>query len=126
MFNEQIISRGNLFKTKENTAEHWHSFKLGKGIHMSITLINSEHLIGVSARIPNNKELFNRLYINKELIENELGFQPEWVNEDKDKVSYVIYYIKDLDFNNHNNYDELINETIDKTLKMRDTFKKYI
>jgi len=126
LFNEQVVKRGNLFETKEDTTEHWHRVRLGKKIHISITLINSDHLIGVSARIPNDKELYNKLYLNRESIEHELGFQPEWVNDEKDKVSYIIYYIKDLDFSNHSNYDELINETIDKTLRMRDTIRKYL
>lgn len=31
-----------------------------------------------------------------------------------------------LDFDNHENYDELINEVIDKVVIIKNTFKKYI
>ena len=37
----------------------------------------------------------------------------DWQRLDNKKDSKIIYYIGGLDFDNHENYDELINEVID-------------
>ena len=50
----------------------------------------------------------------------------DWQRLDDKKASRIIYYIEGLDFNNHKNYNELIDEVIDKAVKIRTVFKKYI
>ena len=50
----------------------------------------------------------------------------DWQRLDNKKASRIIYYMGGLDFDNHENYDELINEVIDKVVITKDTFKKYI
>jgi len=50
----------------------------------------------------------------------------DWQRFDNKKASRIIYYIEGLDFDNHDNYNELINETIDKVIRVKDTFKKYL
>lgn len=50
----------------------------------------------------------------------------DWQRLDNKKASRIIYNIEGLDFDNHANYNELINETIDKVMCVKDTFKKYI
>ena len=46
----------------------------------------------------------------------------DWQRLDNKKASRIIYYIAGLDFDNHENYDELINEVIDKVIAIRNTF----
>ena len=64
--------------------------------------------------------------INKDKIEEELGLKLEWRRLNNSKASRIIYYIKGLDFDNHSNYNELMNKTIDIVVMLRNTFKKYI
>ena len=45
---------------------------------------------------------------------------------DDKKASRIVTYINGLNFEDHSNYKELMNEAIDLAVKMRDTFKKYI
>lgn len=90
------------------------------------TLVNSRSEIGVSAHIANNKSLFEKLLLNKDEIESELGFKLEWKSLEDNNVSDIIYYIQGLNWDDHSNYEELMNEIIDKTIIMRDVFKKYI
>lgn len=79
--------------------------------------------IGIDVYINDNKELFDKLYSEAEAIEDELNFTMEWQRLDNKKASRIISYISGLDFNNHKNYDELINEVIDKVIVIRDSFR---
>lgn len=48
----------------------------------------------------------------------------DWQRLDNKKDSKIIYYIGGLDFDNHENYDELINEVIDSWIaKLKSTSK---
>lgn len=44
----------------------------------------------------------------------------------KSKASRIVTFIKNLNFDDHGNYNELMNKTIDLAVSMRDVFKKYI
>ena len=76
--------------------------------------------------IGNNKELFDKLYEKRETIESELGFKVEWLRLDNKKASRILSKIPGLDFDDHTNYDDLIEEAIDRVIKMRNVFKKHI
>ena len=50
-------------------------------------------------------------------------FNMDWQRLDNKKASRIIYYIGGLDFDNHENYDELINEVINKVIAIRNAFR---
>ena len=62
-------------------------------------------------------------YSASEEIQNELGFSMDWQRLDNKKASRIIYYISGLDFDNHENYSELINEVIDRVIDIRNAFR---
>ena len=127
IFNEVLISRNKPFNVRKATTDHWYDVALGTSeAHISITLVNKTNSIGIEVYINNNKEIFDKLYSASEEIQNELGFSMDWQRLDNKKASRIIYYIGGLDFDNHENYDELINETIDKVIIIKSIFKKYI
>lgn len=126
-FNEILIDKGKPFNVRKATTDHWYSVAIGTSVaHVDITLVNKESRIGVELYISDDKELFDKLFEKKNLIEDELGFALDWQRLDNSKASRIKYYINGLDFDNHSNYDELINKTIDLAIIMRDVFKKYI
>lgn len=126
-FNDVVIERGKPFNTRKPTTDHWYNIAIGTSeAHIDITLVNKDSLIGVELYITNNKELFDKLYERKEDIENDLGFKLDWRRLDNSKASRIFYRIKGLNFDDHSNYNELMNKTIDLAVLMRDTFKKYI
>jgi len=126
-FNDVVIERGKPFNTRKPTTDHWYNIAIGTSeAHIDITLVNKDSLIGVELYITNNKELFDKLYEKKEDIESDLGFKLEWRRLDNSKASRIVYRIKGLNFDDHSNYNELMNKTIDLAVLMRDTFKKYI
>ncbi|KGQ31628.1 hypothetical protein P375_07305 [Gallibacterium genomosp. 2] len=123
-FNEIVASRNKPFNIRKATTDHWYNVALGTSeAHISITLVNKTNSIGIAVYINDNKKLFNKLYSESESIQNELGFNMDWQRLDDKKASRIIYYIDGLDFNNHKNYDELINKVIDKVIAIRDAFK---
>lgn len=126
-FNEILIDRGKPFNVRKATTDHWYDVALGTSeAHVSINLVNKESVVCIDLYINDNKELFDSLYSKKDVIENDLGFKLIWDRLDNGKASRIKYNIRGLNYDNHSNYDELMNKVIDTAVKMRDTFKKYI
>ena len=50
----------------------------------------------------------------------------DWQRLDNKKASRIIYYIDGLDFDNHDNYDKLINKVIDRVITIKETFRNHI
>ena len=126
-FNEILIKRGKPFNVRKATTDHWYNVAIGTSdAHIDITLVNKDSVIGVELYITDNKDLFDKLYQKKDEIELDLGFELEWRRLDNSKASRIVTFIKGLNFDNHSNYIDLMNKTIDLAVLMRDTFKKYI
>ena len=127
IFNETLISRNKPFNVRKATTDHWYDVALGTSeAHISITLVNKTNSIGIEVYINDNKKLFDKLFLESEEIENKLGFSMDWQRLDNKKASRIIYYIDGLDFDNHDNYDKLINEVIDRVITIKETFRNHI
>lgn len=126
-FNNVLAERGKPFNVRKATTDHWYNVAIGTSdAHIDITLVNKDSVIGVELYITDNKELFDKLYQRKDEIENDLGLKLDWRRLNNSKASRIVTFIKGLNFDDHSNYNELINKTIDLAVLMRDTFKKYI
>lgn len=126
-FNEILIERGKPFNVRKATTDHWYNVAIGiSGAHVSISLVNKEGCIGVELYINDDKELFDKLYANKEKIEQELGLNLDWQRLNDKKASRIMYHIEGLNFDDHSNYDELMNETIDKAQIFARVFRQYV
>ena len=126
-FNNVLVERGKPFNVRKATTDHWYNVAIGTSdAHIDITLVNKDSVIGVELYITDNKELFDKLYQRKDEIENDLGFKLDWRRLNNSKASRIVTFIKGLNFDDHSNYNELMNKTIDLVVLMRDTFKKYI
>ena len=125
--NEVLEERGKPFNKRKPTTDHWYSIAMGSSeCHISIDLVNKEHNIRVGVWIPDNKELFDKFYENKEQIEVACGFALEWNRLDNKKASLACTYIHGLDFDNTENYAELMNKTIDWVLLIRQAFVPFL
>lgn len=126
-FNNVLSERGKPFNVRKATTDHWYNVAIGTSdAHIDITLVNKDSVIGVELYITDNKDLFDKLYQKKDEIESDLGFKLDWRRLNNSKASRIVTFIKGLNFDNHSNYNELMNKTIDLAVLMRDTFKKYI
>ena len=126
-FNDILVHKGKPFNVRKATMDHWYDVAIGNSFsHVGITLVNKEGRIGVELYINDRKDVFDELYAKKDEIESELGYELSWDRLDGKKASRIKKYIYGLDFDNHDNYEDLMNETIETAIKMRDVFKKYI
>lgn len=125
--NEILEERGKPFNKRKPTTDHWYSIAMGTSeCHISIDLVNKEHKIRIGVWIDDNKDLFDKFYLNKEEIERACGFELNWDRLDNRKASLACTYIQGLDFDNQENYPELINKAIDLVLTMRKAFVPFI
>lgn len=126
-FNEVVIARGKPFNLRKASTDHWYDVAVGvSSAHVAINLVNKDNNVVVELYINDDKELFDSLYEKKEEIEEKLGFSLDWDRLDGKKASRIKHYINGLNFDDHSNYDTLMNEVVDKAVLMRDTFKKYL
>lgn len=126
-FNQVVVSRGKPFNIRKATTDHWYDVAVGSSdAHIAIDLVNKDGVIVVEFYINNNKDLFDSLNNNKNEIESRLGLELVWDRLDGKKASRIKYYIKGLDFDDHSNYNDLMNKVIDVAVNMRDIFKLYI
>lgn len=125
--NKVVIEKGRPFNIRKATTDHWYDVALGTSeAHISITLVSKNNYIAIEVYINNNKNLYDSLYQMKDEIEEKLGLSLEWLRLDNKKASRILTYIDGLDFNNHDNYPQLIDETIEKVIKMRRVFAPYV
>ena len=126
-FNDMLDKMGRPFNKRKATADHWYSVAVGSSqCHISIDLVNREHKIRISMWIPNNKELYDAFYLNKDSIEKSLGYLISWDKLEGKKAACAYTFIEGLDFNNKDNYDSLMITIIKKVEQFRDSFKPYI
>lgn len=126
-FNEIIVERGKPINVRKATTDHWYDVAIGvTGVHISLTLVNKDSCIGVELYIQDDKDLFDRLFESKGEIEVKLGLELDWQRLDDKKASRILYRIPGLNFDDHSNYDALMNEMIDKAVAFSKVFKKYV
>lgn len=126
-FNNTIAKRGKPFNSRKASTDHWYDVSIGTGkAYLSITLVHSNGFIGVELHINEDKELFDALYLQKDIIEKELQFSLDWQRLDNKKASRILSKIEGLNFDDHSNYTELMNAIIDRVVTMRTVFKKWI
>ena len=126
-FNQVVVARGKPFNLRKVTTDHWYDVALGSSdAHLSISLVNKGGYVNVECNVFNNNELYDQLYEKKDDIEKALGFALIWDKVEGRKTARIKHFIDGLNFEDHSNYDELMNQIIDDTVKMRDVFKKYL
>lgn len=126
-FNDVVEAKGKPFNKRKATTDHWYNVAIGSSdANISIDLVNKEHKIRVSIWISDNKDLYDSLVLRKDEIEEALGFSLEWNRLDNKKASYISTYIKGLDFKKQDNYPYLMEQIIDRVLKMRKVFPQYM
>lgn len=125
--NETLAERGRPFNPRKASTDHWYDVAMGTTeAHIAITLVNTSGNIGVDLYVQNSKELFDQLREHAPAIHQELGFELQWDRMDDRKASRIKHVIPGLNFDDHSNYPQLINDVIDTAVLMRDVFKKYL
>ena len=126
-FNEILVDRGKPFNVRKASTDHLYDVAIGvSSCHISLTLVNKEGIIVIELYINDDKDLYDKLSDDKETIEQELNLPLDWQRLDDKKASRIMYRIPGLNFDDHSNYDQLINEMIDKAILFAKVFKKRV
>lgn len=126
-FNEIVVERGKPFNVRKASTDHWYDIAIGvSAAHVGLNLINKDGCVVVELYINDDKDLYDLLEHSKTDIELKLGLQLDWQRLDDKKASRIMYRIPGLNFDDHSNYDMLMNEMIDKGALFANVFKKYI
>lgn len=127
LFNEILEQKGKPFNKRKATVDHWYSVAVGSSrCHISIDLVNRDHIIRVNMWIPDDKELFDSFFSNKEDIEKGIGHPLTWKKSEDKKAAYAYSVIEGLDFNHPDNYENLINKSIEEVLRFKKAFQPFI
>lgn len=107
-------------------AQHWYTIRVGSSqAKISVTLNSKEQQVAVELYINDSKELFNKILLKKDEIEEKLGMKLDW-QELPDKKASRIIITHSGDFTDESQTSELIvwlTETADKFSKI---FPKYL
>lgn len=105
--------------------QHWYNIAVGKAdAYISLTVNTKTKMISAETYIPDNKDLFNTYFGNKEKIEQELGFAMDWQPIPDSKASRIIVTING-DISKQNKWPEFFKWYAEKAAKLKDVFVKY-
>jgi len=107
--------------------DHWYDFKLGSSkYHLTVNLLDVEKKIRVALWISEGKDIFDKLYANKDAIELAYGSELEWDRKDLQKAAWVADYIPGFSYDNQSNWGELQAKAISKVLDFHRSLKPYL
>lgn len=106
--------------------QHWCDASIGKsGCHISLTINSREKLFGCEIYINDDKELFHRLFGNKDKIENALEEKLDWRELPGKKASRIILYTSG-DFEKEDAWEKYFEWLQNKAEKFHAVFPKYL
>jgi len=126
-FNDRVALKGKPFNIRKPTTDHWYDIAIGtSAAKIAVDLVNKENCIILELYIQSDKDLYDSLYEKKNEIECETGLTFEWNRLDSKKACRIKHFIYGLDFDNHSNYNQLMDKVIDKAIIMRKVIQKYL
>lgn len=105
--------------------QHWYNIAIGKAdAYISLTVNTKTKMIGAEIYVPDNKDLFNTYFGNKDKIETELGFAMDWQAIPDGKASRIIVTTNG-DISKQSKWPEFFKWHAEKAAKLKDVFIKY-
>ncbi|AII59785.1 hypothetical protein X793_05605 [Dehalococcoides mccartyi CG4] len=89
-FNTFMSDNTNNFNPRKPRPQHWYDISIGNSqAYISLTVSFQKNFIRCTLYIPDNKDLFRKLYNEKDKIENDIGQKLEWNELPKAKASTI-------------------------------------
>jgi len=105
-FSSYLEKNQSKLRPRKPRPQHWYDLSIGNSqLHISCIISFQNDFIRCDIYIPDNKDLFKRLFSKKEDIEKELGFQPVWEELPDAKASRIKYQNDDVDLSDKSNYE---------------------
>lgn len=102
------IDTGNYpFKSRKASPKHWYNISTGSSsCRISICMLSLEQQCRIDLWIPDNKELYDSLFAQKDEIEKAVGRNLIWDRKEDSKASSVSYlFTEQFDIYNPDEYD---------------------
>lgn len=114
------------FKQRKPSTDHWMSLSIGtSACGMSILRLQQQSQVGVELYINDDKELFRSLYERKAEIEADVGAELDWRELPEKKASRILIK-KDANLTDEQDWPQQFEWIMDKLVKMKKAFKKYL
>lgn len=122
-----VESMLSILKNRKANTDDWMSVSIGTSkAHIEIKLSDKDHCIRIVLYISDNKELYYLLENMKEDIEKDAEHPLIWRNFDSLKKSEIIFEIPGLNFDDDSNYDDLMRDTLENIVRLKDIYIKYL
>ncbi len=107
----------------EPNARYWYNYRIGRpDSFVSLSIFTADNKIGCELYIPDSKQLFYKLFSEKESIERELGYSDIQWKELPAKKASRIRVVHDFDFENQNR-TEAFNWLVQSASKFKAVFQ---
>jgi hypothetical protein len=125
--NAFIEDNGVSLNVRKPSYDHWYDFKLGSSkYHLTINLLDGDSKIRVALWISEGKDIYDKLYANKDTIEASHGSALEWDRKDLQKAAWVADYISGFSYDDQSNWRELQELVITKLLSLKKSIQPYL
>ena len=122
-----VESMLSILKNRKANTDDWMSVSIGTSkAHLEIKLSDKDHCIRIVLYISDDKELYYLLENMKEDIEKDAEHPLIWRNFDSLKKSEIIFEIPGLNFDDDSNYDDLMRDTLENIVRLKDLYIKYL
>lgn len=122
-----VESMLSILKNRKANTDDWMSISIGTSkAHLEIKLSDKDHCIRIVLYISDDKELYYLLENMKEDIEKDAEHPLIWRNFDSLKKSEIIFEIPGLNFDDDSNYDDLMRDTLENIVRLKDIYIKYL
>jgi hypothetical protein len=107
-------------------AHLWYSIRMGDArMHIENIARFSDDIIETQLYIPDNKELFAKLFSDKQKIEKDIGYGLEWEELPGKKASRIKHERRDAGLSDKSKYEECFHWYVETAEKFFDVFPKY-
>lgn len=129
-FNEHAFKNPEFakqFRRRQASADHWLNYFIGSSsCHIDAQLLKQYNEVRVEFYVPDDKEFFNNIYKHKDEIEHGTGLKFEWLPLPDKKASRAYVSKGDVDFEDKSTWEESFDWIMDKMLRMKKAFSRYI
>lgn len=125
-FKEYAKKRQTKLHMQKSYPQHWTNISIGSsGAHVALTINSRENSFGTELYISDNKELYQKLFSNKEQIETDLKEKAEWMELPTKKASRV-RILTTGNFDDSTKWEDVFEWLLNEAEKFQQVFPKYI
>ncbi len=125
-FKDFAKQRQTRLHIQKNKPQHWINISIGSSeVHVALTIHSRENQFGIELYIPDNKELYQKLFRHKSEIEAELGEEPIWMDLPNKKASRI-RVLASGSFEDTGKWEDTFEWLISEAEKFHKVFPRYI